>query len=454
MAARGRSTSTSGTHRTNGNGAHPPLPTTSRTRTRVSGAWDRLAAGEEQFRVLLEFASDAIAVIDEEGTIVYASQTTTRILGYSIEEFVGKSAFDLVHPDDLERTQSLFAECLRSPGLPIRAEYRARHKDGTWRELEGVGVNRVDHPGVRGIAISYRDVSERKQTQEAILHLASIVETSGNAIIGLDADGRIESWNSSAERLYGYVPSEVLGRSLEIVFPQERSRDSADLVKQVRDGTGVANCESIGLRKNGERVPISVTISPIRNISAGVTGASAIVWDVSERKRAEVELQRAKEAAEEYFHYFNGRNPLSMVYLTNTGSIGAERSAPPPRPSDELAIEPAPANGGPYRSVLLAVFAEQGAPPPGLQSASGLIAVNLPESSRLTTLFKPGVQYRFSSDKYDASYRVLEAYPTSQEALLVYPEGLPVDAAKGDYLHWREFKDPTSADSTAWTELK
>jgi general secretion pathway protein D len=145
----------------------------------------------------------------------------------------------------------------------------------------------------------------------------------------------------------------------------------------------------------------------------------------------------------------------SAAQPANQGLTIAERTAPEPRPSDEAAIEPAPpANGGPYHCVLLAAFAEQGAPPPGLQSASGLIAVNLPPGSRLTTLFEPGMQYRFSSDKFEASYRVLEAYPTSQEALLVYPEGLPVDAAKGDYLHWREFKDPTSADPTAWTALK
>ncbi|HMI31376.1 MAG TPA: PAS domain S-box protein [Candidatus Limnocylindrales bacterium] len=314
MASRERS-ARARTNGTNGNGARHPAPAVSRTPARrknsaaprfapgvatddVRSAWDQVAASEEHFRTLLEFASDAIAVIGEHGTIVYASQATTRILGYSTEEFVGKSAFDLVHPDDLERTELLFAECLGSPGVPIRAEYRARHKDGTWRELEGIGVNRLGHPGIRGIVASYRDVSERKQSQVAILHLASIVETSGNAIIGLDANGRIESWNSSAERLYGYEPGEVLGRSLEIVFPLERSRDSTELVKQVRDGTGVANYESIGLRKNGERVPISVTISPIRNLSAGVTGASAIVWDVSERKRTEQELQRAKEAAE------------------------------------------------------------------------------------------------------------------------------------------------------------
>jgi general secretion pathway protein D len=107
----------------------------------------------------------------------------------------------------------------------------------------------------------------------------------------------------------------------------------------------------------------------------------------------------------------------------------------------------------PARYVLLAAFAEMGTPPPGLQSSSGLIAVELPEDSSLTTLFQSGSQYRFASDRFEGYYRVLEAYPTAQEALLIYPEGLPVDAAKGDFLHWRTFDDATSADVTAWSAL-
>ena len=95
-----------------------------------------------------------------------------------------------------------------------------------------------------------------------------------------------------------------------------------------------------------------------------------------------------------------------------------------------------------------------GTPPPSLQTNSGLIAVELPENSNLSTLFEAGHQYRFASDKYEGYYRVLEAYPSAQEALLVYPEGLPVDAAKGDYLHWRTLDDPTSTDVTAWSALQ
>ena len=137
----------------------------------------------------------------------------------------------------------------------------------------------------------------------------------------------------------------------------------------------------------------------------------------------------------------------------DAGLTVAERTAPPPRPSTEPE-EAAPASVGPYRFVMLAAYAEQGSPPPGLQTPGALIAVELPEDSKLTTLFRPGGQYRFTSDKFDAVYRVLEAYPTALEASAMYPEGLAVDPTRGDYLHWRKFSDATSADVTAWTEVK
>lgn len=105
------------------------------------------------------------------------------------------------------------------------------------------------------------------------------------------------------------------------------------------------------------------------------------------------------------------------------------------------------------RYVLLAAFAEKGDAPPGLRSDSGLLAIAVPENSRLSEMFYEGGGYRFESDVYSALYRCLEAYPTSREALLVYPEGLPVDPANGEYLHWRELTDPSSANIAAWSAL-
>ena len=142
----------------------------------------------------------------------------------------------------------------------------------------------------------------------------------------------------------------------------------------------------------------------------------------------------------------------------------ARAAIPPPPPLDEpmaraeipppafdTIAPPPPAQ--PSRYVLLAAYSEQGTPPPGLQSSSGLLAVELPEGSSLITLFQKDRQYRFTSDHFDGFYRVLETYPSSQLANLVYPEGLPIDPSKGAFLHWRSLGDATSADATAWTTL-
>ncbi|MEO8604819.1 MAG: secretin N-terminal domain-containing protein, partial [bacterium] len=121
----------------------------------------------------------------------------------------------------------------------------------------------------------------------------------------------------------------------------------------------------------------------------------------------------------------------------------------PPPAADTI---PPPATQ-PSRYVLLAAYSERGSPPPALQSSSGLLAVELPEGSSLVSLFQPGRQYRFTSEKFDGFYRVLETYPSAAQAHLVYPEGLPVDPSKGAFLHWRSLSDATSADATGWTAL-
>ena len=126
----------------------------------------------------------------------------------------------------------------------------------------------------------------------------------------------------------------------------------------------------------------------------------------------------------------------------------ARAEIPPP---EMETIPPPPAE--PSRYVLLAAYSEQGTAPPALQSNSGFLAVELPAGSSLTTLFQTGQQYRFTSDHFDGFYRVLETYPTKQQAYLVYPEGLPVDPSKGAFLHWSSLDDPTSANASAWTAL-
>jgi general secretion pathway protein D len=104
--------------------------------------------------------------------------------------------------------------------------------------------------------------------------------------------------------------------------------------------------------------------------------------------------------------------------------------------------------------VLLACFASWGTPPPSLQSLTGLVPVKLSPDSRLTELFRKGKRYRFHSDTYHGVFECLEAYPSAQQALMMYPEGMPVDPSKNAYLHWHELSDPSSANVSAWSRLQ
>ncbi|HYT37390.1 MAG TPA: PAS domain S-box protein [Ktedonobacteraceae bacterium] len=125
-----------------------------------------LRQGEQFFRSLIEKSFDAIVVLDLQGKVQYASPSTQRLLGYSAEELVGRYAFDLIHPDDLEQTLGLFSNLLQAPDTRLTIEFRVLHKDGSIRWMEGTGTNLLDDPNVEAIVANYHDISERKQAEE------------------------------------------------------------------------------------------------------------------------------------------------------------------------------------------------------------------------------------------------------------------------------------------------
>src|SRR5947209_16461578 len=122
----------------------PKRPTKQRAAPLAPPADAALRESEERFRALVEYSSDAIALVDAQGVTTYTSRTATRLLGYTADEFVGRGGFELLHPDDVERARHLFEELLAQPGAPVGAGVRVRHKDGTDRHLTAVGVNRTD----------------------------------------------------------------------------------------------------------------------------------------------------------------------------------------------------------------------------------------------------------------------------------------------------------------------
>ena len=133
-------------------------------------AEEALSQSEKRFRALTENISDVIAMIDQEGLITYASPGISRVLGYAAGELVGQNEFGLVHPDDLEMVKQNLKRVLDRHGASVSFLTRERHKDGSWRWVEGVGTNLLEEPGVGGIVVNFRDVTERLEAQAKIKH--------------------------------------------------------------------------------------------------------------------------------------------------------------------------------------------------------------------------------------------------------------------------------------------
>jgi PAS domain S-box-containing protein len=196
-----------------------------------------------------------------------------------------------IHPDDLELVQSAIARAVESGELDM--EYRILLPDGTQRWVEGRGKLLRDDSGkpvsMTGVCA---DITERKNAERARASLAAIVESTQDAIVSKTLDGRITSWNAGAERLFGYTAEEATGQSIELIIPPEMRAEEHRILDRLRKGERIEHFETVRLAKDGKRLDISLSISPIRDSNGRLVGASKVARDVSERKRAEESLQR------------------------------------------------------------------------------------------------------------------------------------------------------------------
>lgn len=143
-----------------------------------------------------------------------------------------------------------------------------------------------------------RTRTERQQAEEKIAHLAAIVESSDDAIIGKSLDGRIVSWNKGAQRVYGYTADEILGKPIAILVPADKQSELSDIMQRLSRGEAVEHCESVRIRKDGQAIFVSLTISPIMDADGRIVGASTIARDVTERKHAEDTIRGLNEVLE------------------------------------------------------------------------------------------------------------------------------------------------------------
>jgi len=158
------------------------------------------------------------------------------------------------------------------------------------RDVEMVcSIYPVNHHEV--VQCTLHDITERKQWEAARLHLAAIVESSDDAILSKDLDGIVTSWNAAAERMYGYSASEMIGKSVVRIYPPERQGEFDRIMGRIRNGERVDHYETIRMRRDGKRLTVSVTVSPVKDSTGTIIGASDIIRDITERKLLEAKVQ-------------------------------------------------------------------------------------------------------------------------------------------------------------------
>jgi PAS domain S-box-containing protein len=261
-------------------------------------AQDVMRESERRFRTLIENSSDLIALIDKDATIIYASPSTTRILGYSLEEYVGKNGFDFIHPDDKTYTTRLLSELLKKPGGSVTAQYRAKHKSGIWLWMEATGKNMLDDASIGSIVVNYRDITERKLSEQELFlqksYFQQLFENSPEGIVILDKNDSVVDVNKGFEKMFQYNVAEIKDKDInELIIPEELTEQATQMSLFVLKGE-VIHKETVRKRKDGSLVDVSILAYPI-TLGEDQIGVYGIYSDISERKETEKALMNSEE---------------------------------------------------------------------------------------------------------------------------------------------------------------
>jgi PAS domain S-box-containing protein len=274
----------------------------------------------EQFEVTLASIGDAVVATDQDGSVTFLNHVAAHLTGWSPDEAIDQpieKVFRIVNAHTRQPVESPAARALVSGevvGLGNHTLLIAR--DGTEWPIDDSAAPIRDREGnISGVILVFRDITQRRRQQIAMHQLAAIVESSEDAIISKDLNGNIMSWNPAAQRLYGYAAEEVLGKSKALLIPPERADELPAALRRIRQGKRVEPYETVRVRKDGRRLDVSITISPIRDEAGEIVGAATIARDITDRKRAEAILREADRRKDEFLATLAHelRNPLAPL---------------------------------------------------------------------------------------------------------------------------------------------
>lgn len=259
---------------------------------------EALSASEKKYRTLIEKLQTAVVVHSADTRIVTCNAVAQTILGLSEDQLKGKTAVDpewhfFREDGSVMPVEEYPVNQVMATRQPLRNLIIGVHRPGTQQDLWAmVNANPVFGQGdeISQVIVTFVDITERKLAQEKIAHLAAIVESSDDAIIGKSLDETIVSWNRGAERIYGYKASEIVGQQISILVPSGLKEELTAILQRLSRGETIEHMETARLCKGGKVIQVALTISPIKNARGQIIGASTIARDITQRKEIERQL--------------------------------------------------------------------------------------------------------------------------------------------------------------------
>jgi PAS domain S-box-containing protein len=266
--------------------------------TQSERAEEALRRSEERYRALFNLGPVAIYSIDASGVIENFNRRAAELwgrepaLGDTDQRFCG--SFKMFRPDGsfMPHEQCPMAEVVSGKITAAHdAEVLIERPDGSRvTVLVNIRPLKNDRGEVIGAINCFYDITERKRADTAASRLAAVVQSSHDAIVAKDLNSIITDWNQSAERIFGYGPKEIIGKSVLTLIPKDRHSEEQDILKRIRRGEVVDHYETVRRRKDGTLINVSLTISPVKDLNGKIIGISKIVRDITRQKRAEQRL--------------------------------------------------------------------------------------------------------------------------------------------------------------------
>ncbi|MFB2972959.1 PAS domain S-box protein [Aerosakkonema sp. BLCC-F183] len=264
-----------------------------------------LKVAQARFFGILDIAKDAIISVDSQQRIIIFNQGAEKTFGYTAQEMIGQPLARLLPERFATAHDNYVASFADYKGsarrMGERGEIWGRRKNGEEFPAEA-SISKLTLDGETIFTTILRDVTQRKRDEVALSQLAALVNSSEDAIISKTLDGIVTSWNAAAEKLFGYTASEIIGSQISQIIPVNLRFEAENILDKIRQGQSVPTYETIRQRRDGSLINVALTVSPIRDRTGRIVGASKIVRDISEqqaalrdRKEAELALKESEE---------------------------------------------------------------------------------------------------------------------------------------------------------------